>query len=240
MRFEDLSGQRFGRLVVLSRAKNAGKHTRWSCLCDCGTATTASSTHLKTGHKASCGCLAAETSAATAKKNAKHGMWKTPEFGVWAGMVKRCHSPTSPGFEKYGAKGIEVCPQWREDFQAFYDHVGPRPDANHSIDRIDGSLGYQPGNVRWATIEEQNNNRSNNVRMLVNGESLTVAQIAKRFGLSHRCVAYRIAQGWPADKVIRPSGRHRKPPTQYVYPVSIPPGEVGTPGAMHEVEEKAA
>jgi len=74
-------------------------------------------------------------------------------------MKARCHNPNNPKFLDYGGRGIFVCDEWLYDFPAFYDHIGPKPSDAHSVDRINNNLGYQPGNVRWATAEEQANNR---------------------------------------------------------------------------------
>lgn len=207
MKLIDITGQRFGRLVVQTRAANAGHHLRWDCVCDCGQARTINSSHLKTGHTVSCGCMASETTAARNVSTAKHGMWKSPEFGIWTSMIKRCYNPKAKRFSDYGGRGITVCDEWRASFKAFYDHIGPRPSASHSVDRIRNEEGYAPGNVRWATDTEQNNNKRTNVTALIGGEVMTAAQIAAKFGLGHRTVCYRIATGKTEAEIIAKSRR---------------------------------
>lgn len=88
-----------------------------------------------------------------------HGMSKTPEYKAWAGMLDRCHCPNNQAYHWYGARGIEVCDEWKSNFRAFYDYIGPKPTPLHSLDRINVNGNYEPGNVRWATPLEQVKNR---------------------------------------------------------------------------------
>lgn len=90
-----------------------------------------------------------------------HGMHYSPEYRIWSAMIGRCHRPSHESFELYGGRGILVCAEWRVrgGFAAFYAHIGPKPGPEYSIDRIDNDLGYQPGNVRWATAKEQRANQ---------------------------------------------------------------------------------
>ena|SRR6266481_988599 len=148
-------GRRFGFLTVVSRAKVNGLRT-WLCECDCGRLTYATTNKLNADIKKSCGCMRFEMIDAAKRK---HGRSGTPEHQVWKGMTKRCTNRNSKDYEEYGARGIAVCDEWRKSFRAFFDHIGPRPTPQHSLDRIDNARGYEPGNVRWATPKEQSNNR---------------------------------------------------------------------------------
>lgn len=197
MKLQDMTGLRFGRLLVISRSENHGKHVRWSCVCNCGKFATVSSTHLKTGHTQSCGCVRDEICSSRAKLMAKHGMWNSPEWNSWKSMRDRCLRKTHDKYHLYGGRGITVCQEWIGSFDAFFSHVGFRPSPLHSIDRIDSNKGYEPGNVRWADAYQQNNNKRTNVTVDVDGVLMTAAQVSRHFGITNRAALYRIRHGLP-------------------------------------------
>lgn len=109
----------------------------------------------------------------------------TPEYRTWTAMKSRCHSPTNDTYATYGGRGIAVCQRWRDSFEAFLADMGPRP-IGASLDRIDGTGNYEPGNCRWATQVVQQNNRSNNVRVRYRGEEVTLKEVARRTGVKYR------------------------------------------------------
>lgn len=88
-----------------------------------------------------------------------HGMAKTPEWRAWCAARQRCHNPNCSSYANYGGRGIQMCDAWRESFELFYAHIGPKPSPMHSLDRIDNDGHYEPGNVRWATKTEQARNQ---------------------------------------------------------------------------------
>jgi hypothetical protein len=112
-----------------------------------------------------------------------HGA-KTAEYLTWERMKRRCLNPNSADFAEYGARGIGVCERWRNSFSAFFDDMGPKPTPTHSIDRIDGRKGYEPGNCRWATKREQSANTSRTIRVRVNGEGMCLVEAAKKLRLA--------------------------------------------------------
>jgi hypothetical protein len=201
----DLTGRRFGRLVVLRRVVHPGR-TRWLCACDCGneTAVLTLNLHRDRGTR-SCGCLMREYQA-SGRGNWKHGAKRSPEYGIWCAMKQRCCNPRNPAFARYGGRGITICDHWLHSFAAFLSDMGPRPSPTHSIDRIDNDQGYAPGNCRWATPTEQNLNTRQNVVLELAGQRLTLSQVAAATGLSVSRLHHRIKRHGPdSDLVLDPS-----------------------------------
>lgn len=157
MKFIDLTGRRFGRLIVIERSKTVNKHTMWRCQCDCGREKIAESHNLICGHTQSCGCLQRE---ATSRANTKHGMRNTRLYTIWNCMKNRCYQRSYHAYNHYGGRGITVCDEWLKSFNDFYSWAMSNGyQDNLSIDRIDVNKGYSPENCRWVSMREQNKNK---------------------------------------------------------------------------------
>jgi hypothetical protein len=201
--FLDLSGRRFGRLVALdfrSKVCSRTKRIYWRCICDCGNELDINGAQLRLGQSKSCGCLRRELRV---KLNTKHGRSYTDIYNIWANIIDRCMRTSSKHYRDYGGRGIQICQEWRWSFESFASYVGKRPSSEHSIDRINNNLGYEPGNVRWATHAEQRRNCRRVTLVEIDGETLCLKDVAIKAGLSPKTVSTRVfALGWSPEKAI--------------------------------------
>lgn len=131
--------------------------------------------------------------------NYRHGMYGTPTYKSWSEMKSRCKHPEKATGYYYD---VTYCEEW-EDFENFFKDMGIRPEGT-SLDRIDPKGNYEPNNCRWADMETQENNRRNNVKYEIDGEKLTVPQIARKFDISRSNLSNKIyIYGWTMNKAIR-------------------------------------
>lgn len=156
MKCENLDGQKFGRLTVLHKEATEdrkGKRLRVVCLCECGNTVVVSKTHLKSGHTVSCGCYKREVVR-------KHGLGTSKVYYCWHDAKDRCTNQNNENYHLYGGRGITMSDEFIDDVSAFYEYIGDPPDDFHrwSIDRINPDMGYESGNIRWATPKEQSHN----------------------------------------------------------------------------------
>lgn len=187
----DMVGKKFGRLTVIRRSPKRGNCISWECRCDCGKEITTQGTSLRSGHTKSCGCYQREAVSAA---NTTHGLSRSDLFMVWAGMMERCYNPKARGYESYGGRGITVCKRWRI-FDNFHKDMSPRP-AGTTLDRIDNDKGYMPSNCRWATAQEQaENKRRNHVLMIDGVQYLTATSACRAAGVSQATFYRRVSRG---------------------------------------------
>lgn len=186
-----LTGNRYGRwLVVADTGKvDHKKRSLWHVVCDCGSEREIAAEPLTRGKSKSCGCYQSDW---TIEKHTKHGMHGTPTYVSWNSMVARCTVKSHRKYASYGGAGITVCERWR-DFASFLEDMGERPE-NTSIDRIDGTRGYEPGNCRWATHQDQNRNRSVSIWFYFNRAIRHIDDIAKVTGIPRSRILRRIRE----------------------------------------------
>lgn len=169
----DLTGQRFGRLTVIKEAKKkpGNNNRRWLCQCDCGNTCEVFGQNLRTKHTKSCGCALTDM---LQKRNTTHGQEGTRLYRIWSHVKGRCNNKTDFAYPDYGGRGITVCPEWRDSFEAFRDWAlanGYRDDL--TLDRENNDGPYSPENCRWATDTQQANNMRSNKLYTVNGVTKT-------------------------------------------------------------------
>jgi hypothetical protein len=183
----DLTGNVFGRLTALEYLPKRG----WRCLCECGKEVVRRSGGLRAGTIKSCGCL---------KRDIATGLPNHPLYSRWSSMISRCENARAAGYENYGGRGIRVCERWRSSFANFLTDMGLCPEGM-SLDRFpDVNGNYEPGNCRWATKDEQSNNKRSNRVVEYKGEPLTMAQLARRVGISPALLRSRLNLGWDVEK----------------------------------------
>jgi hypothetical protein len=194
----DITGHVYGQLTVLTRAENnSANKARWVCLCTCGSKKTVRASSLRGGGTQSCGCLKISI------RSTQGGGSDTKEYVSWKSMLGRCRNPKHDNYARYGAAGISVCAEWLSDFQAFLSHIGPKPTSKHTLDRIDNTKGYEPGNVRWATKLEQNANRNNTAMVVFQGVSQPLSLLSRAHGLNPSRVNSRVFRyGWSVEKAL--------------------------------------
>ena len=196
---QDMIGQKFFHLTVIDYAGVTNRQHHWWCTCDCGRLEPIriSGTILRVKRKKSCGCANHEHHHQT------HG--STGYFmNIWRWMISRCYDPTNTHWDDYGGRGITVCQEWRDSIGAFANYMGPRPSPQHSIDRYPNQNGnYEPGNVRWATPNEQAGNKRNNTLLTLNGKTQCLSAWAREIGMLRITLYRRVCVlGWSDERAL--------------------------------------
>lgn len=204
MKIIDLSGKRFGKLVVLHQHSEKSKSGRicWVCICDCGTIRVIQGNNLQSGNSKSCGCESSRRKIGLKSKT--HGISDHhPLYVAWINLKHRCFNENDTQYKRYGGRGITVYEGWVHDFRAFYDwslENGWREGL--TIDRINNDGNYEPSNCRWVERKVQNSNRSSNVWICFEGEHHTLQQWSTITGIKAPTIAKRIKSGWSVEDAL--------------------------------------
>jgi hypothetical protein len=217
MRVRDLTGQKFGRLLVVSFCgyTDQGK-AKWQCHCDCGNNPVVIGASMKNGRQVSCGFHKNEICAKRMKEYAtKHGLAYTAIYRAWKGLLSRCYNPNSNCYPDYGGRGITACAGIRTSVVTLLNAVGHRPESHLSLDRKNNSLGYwcgecvecvknnRPMNLRWGDDFVQCRNQRTNRIIKYNGESKCVAQWAEDTGITQNAIKMRLDRlGWSVKRTL--------------------------------------
>ncbi len=213
----DLAGQRFSDWLVLFRCArppgNLDDGAYWWCRCKCGIERHVSGTNLRNGRSAGCGCRKREELSARATK---HGQHKTSTYGIWRGIIQRCHNENNDKYEDYGGRGIVVCDRWKgeQGFVNFLADVGERPSKDYTLDRKRNDGPYSPENCRWATREEQHRNRRDTIHFVVAGVEVCATDVARMCGVHPNTVARCLRLKMTGDQIVEKyRTRNRRRPT---------------------------
>lgn len=213
MKVQNLTGKRFGMLIVTERAENVvtsggNSLVAWKCRCDCGRETVVPAGRLRNGITKSCGCQ--KHKSGKEHWNYKHGECGTRIYKIWEGIKKRCYTPSFKDYAIYGGKGIKMCNEWTgengyENFREWALSHGYDEKANSSdctIDRIDVNGDYSPENCRWVNATQQANNRTTSRYITYHGETHTIAEWARILNVPYGRIQSRLYLGWSPEEII--------------------------------------
>lgn len=202
-KFEDLTGKRYTRLLVIRRMPNDSRgRTRWLCRCDCGKEITAYAYSLKSGHTKSCGCYSHDLFV---KNNTKHNAKHSRLYDIWCHMKERCYYPPYEHYDRYGGRGIKVCNEWEQDFSAFQTWALANGYSEHlTIDRINNDGNYEPANCRWISIQRQERNRCDTVFVLFRGQKMSLHDATDALNINYKSAWQRYRDGEKIADGIRP------------------------------------
>jgi hypothetical protein len=199
----DITGKKFGRLTIIRKTDKKPKDRYlWECICDCGKEIVVYGTCLYFGTAKSCGCLHTEITVNRNKKMATHRTSNSRLYRIWSRMKERCCREENKDYKNYGARGITYYEEW-ENFLPFMEWaLSNGYEEQLTLERIDVNGNYEPYNCKWTTMLEQANNKRTNRCIEANREKKTIAQWARKIGITRQGLRYRLESEWNIEDLL--------------------------------------
>ena len=207
-KFIDITGQRFGRLVVVKRAENNKEgRTRWFCKCDCGVEKIVNRKTMIGGYAKSCGCLRKET---TRKRSQTHAMTGSHFYVKWENMKIRCLYKKGDRYRYYGERGIKVCERWKkflnfkdDMYESYLKHVEEFGERDTTLERANFDGNYNKNNCCWKTLGEQANNKSSNRFITFKNQTMTLSNWSQKLNIEQDTLRMRLDKcNWTVEKTL--------------------------------------
>lgn len=201
---ESWLGKKFGTLSIVG-FEHKENSWYWLCKCECGSEKLYNPYKVINGTTKSCGCgKITRCREMTQKYRVKHSGRKERLYHIWRGMKDRCHNPQSRDYEHYGAKGVEVCAEWLNDYATFRKWALNNGYENHlTIDRINPYGNYEATNCRWLSLSLQNRNKRKTRKIELNGREIPLVEVCEQYGLKYVTVYARIyRRGIPPEQAL--------------------------------------
>lgn len=196
-------GENINRLTAIKEVSKL----KWLFECECGNQKAINKYDVNRGHTQSCGCLHKEN---TSKARKTHGDSDSRLYFTWENMRKRCYKTNSDRYKTYGARGIEVCDEWKDNYSNFYTWAHDNGYTEElTIERIDINGNYEPSNCTWITQGEQAKNRTTNKWVYIDGEKFSPSELEEKYNIPVKTLYARIARGDQGETVVRPLGQRQ-------------------------------
>jgi len=204
-RYQDHTGRRFGRWLVLAYAGKRVRRVIWHCRCNCGTEKLVQANHLTSKASRSCGCL---RPGPLQHGHATRKTGTTSEYHSWAGIKGRCCNPNTSAYRNYGGRGITMCESWKASFECFLEDMGSKPGPEYSIHRIANNQGYSKKNCKWATAFEQQANTRRSRQITFMNETHIISEWVRTTGINRGTLCSRLDSGWSIERALTEPVRH--------------------------------
>ena len=205
----NIIGERYNKLLVIEEVGKQGNCRMFKCLCDCGNTTIVSMNNIRSGKIVSCGCNKLKK---LLLRSTTHNQRHTHLYEIWKTLKQRCYNPKNQNYKNYGARGIKVCDEWKDDFEAFYkwsysngytcDNHNKDEKSKLTIDRIDVNGNYEPSNCRWVNRKEQANNMRHTKHITINGQTHCIAEWCRIYNICRATYQSRIKRGMTPEEAL--------------------------------------